>query len=112
MKRLYNGLLQPIAIPLTRILARLLIRFDQWQDRNTDTYLTLVCNSRIFVKSQGSAELRCPECEGDLKEETCVRCNRRYDSRDGMLFLLPSDLASISSQYRPDVASTLPAEHL
>ena len=112
IKWLYNGPLRPVAIPLTRALARALIRFDVLQDRKTDTYITLVCDGREFKKADTGGALRCPACEGAIASDTCTRCGATYDRRDGMLFLLPPELAHIASQYSPEAFKNLPSEHL
>lgn len=112
MKLLYNRILSPLAIPLTRAIAKAIVRFDATQDRSTDTYLTLLCESRLFKRASSDAKLRCPACGGNLSGQTCTACGATYERKDGMLFLLPSELAQVAMQYRPEVAASIPSEHL
>src|SRR5262245_20355364 len=113
LKRLFLGPLRPLALPLTKALARLLVRFDEFQDRAKDAYVSYVGRSRTFNRSVEMSYLACPACGGTLDTRAaCVKCGMEYVRRDGLLFLLAQELDHIRTGYQAAVAATLEKELL
>lgn len=113
LKRLFLTKLRWLAFPLTADVARLLIRYDQHQDRSRDSFITYICKSRNFVPAQAENYLRCPDCQEELNQANqCTACRRVYSSTDGMLFLLPEELADLQQGYNYEVSSQIAGEHL
>lgn len=113
LKRWFLGALRPFVLPMTKRLAQLLIVFDAYQDRSTDTFVVLLARSRRFRANPNELDLLCARCRNPLNvEDQCEACGIRFPRKDGMLFLLPNDLRHIEEEYRSDVAATLPSEHL
>ena len=111
LKKLFLGVLSPIAIPLTRTVARLLIRFDAGEDRSTDTFITFLCESATARAKEGNVFV-CPRCGGAIGENRCASCGTTFPSSDGMLFLLPPEFESVATEYRPEAGKGMPTEHL
>ena len=113
LKRLFLTKMRWLAFPLSADIAKLLIRFDQHQDRSTDAFISYVCKSRNYLPGQHGNYLRCPECQRELDSiNRCAVCGKAYSSTDGMLFLLPQRLADLQEGYDSQLAAQLPAEHL
>jgi len=113
LKHLFLTKLRWLALPLSADIAKLLIRYDQYQDRSTDTFVSYVCKSRNYVPAQDGSYLQCPDCEQELDAAIrCPACGKAYSSTDGMLFLLPKELKDLQQGYNHQVAAQLPAEHL
>lgn len=113
LKRIFLGPLRPLILPLTRGLARLLVRFDESQDRAKDAYVSYVGRSRTFSRSGGDGYLMCPTCRQSLDaRHACVKCGVEYVQDDGLLFLLPRELEHIRTGYQAAVARTLEKELL
>lgn len=113
LKRLFLTRLRWLALPLTANMARLLIRYDQHQDRSRDSFISYVCKSRNYVPARRDAYLLCPKCQVELTEANlCTACGKEYSSTDGMLFLLPEELADLQQGYNYEVSSQTPGEHL
>jgi hypothetical protein len=101
------------ALPLTRVMAELLIRYDQHQDRSQDVYVSFVCKSRFAFGRPLENYLNCPRCDAKLTEsDRCQGCGKQYESQDHMLFLLPQEIEDIETGYDPNLARLTPAEHL
>jgi uncharacterized protein YbaR (Trm112 family) len=102
-----------LVLPLTANLAKLLIRYDQHQDRSTDSFISYVCKSQNYVPLRAGNYLACPNCRGELSQTNqCTVCSREYSYTDGMLFLLPEELADLQQQYNFEVSRHTPKEHL
>ena len=113
LKRWFLGPLRPFVLPITKRLAELLILFDAYQDRSTDTFVVFLARSREFRPNPNELDLICARCWNPLNVEgQCEVCGIRFPRKDGMLFLLPNELRHIEEEYRSDVAATLPSEHL
>jgi hypothetical protein len=113
LKRLFLGSLRPLVLPLTKTVARLLLRFDEFQDRSRDAYVSYVGRSRAFSRSGQSGHLVCPACRGSLDtRDACVKCGAEYVRGDGLLFLLPPDMDHIRTGYQTTLAATLEKELL
>ena len=116
--RLLKGLflsrrLRGLILPLTVRLAKLLIRFDQFQDRTTDSFISYIGKSRNYRPARPGNYLACPDCRIELSETNrCTECDRKYSSTDGMLFLLPKELPDLQPEYSVKMASQIPKEHL
>jgi hypothetical protein len=99
--------------PLTTSVARLLIRYDEYQDRSTDSFVSYVCKSKNFVASNAQTFLVCPNCQSGLTEDIqCARCGKKFSHTDGMLFLLPKELDDLQREYDATVTAEIPKEHL
>lgn len=114
IKRLCNGPLRPLTHGLIATLAQLIIRYDQWQDRAKDVYVSYVCSQPGFERSPVAEYLLCPVCREPLSAAyACPACARQYPVKDGILFLLePALLERISGEYSVWAAQHLTPEHL
>ncbi len=104
--------LRRLILPLTAKLAELLVYVDQYQDRDKDTYISYICESRSAVTVSRTSFLICPECKEKLENDECKRCAKKYSTIDGMLFLLPDKLEFIQQGYNPFIADATLDEHL
>jgi len=117
LKGLFVGPLRSVVQPLTTRLANLLLRFDEHQDRNTDTFIFFKC---VGTKRAGAAlpethsqpSFICPRCSSELVGVACVACGTRFPEADGMLFLLPAQFAQVYEDYVHGRRASLPAAHL
>jgi predicted RNA-binding Zn-ribbon protein involved in translation (DUF1610 family) len=114
LKRLFlSRYLRWLTIPLTTGIARMLIRYDQFQDRSKDAYVSYVCESRDCSEARAEHYLVCPRCGGELSEtDRCQECRKQYSRRDQMLFLLPEEMEFIERTYDSETARLMPREHL
>lgn len=102
-----------LIIGLTSDVAKLLIRFDQYQDRTRDTFISYSCKSRNYVHDTLENPLACPDCGAALTlSNQCTGCARAYTYEDGMLFLLPQKLKDLQHEYSYEVSEQTPEEHL
>lgn len=102
-----------LTVPLTTGIARLLIRYDQFQDRSRDAYVSYVCNSRHASEARKTNFLACPRCGGELTEtDLCTGCRKQYSRIDQMLFLLPEEMEHVEREYDSERALLTPREHL
>ena len=102
-----------IIIPLTADVAKLLIRFDQDEDRARDTFISYSCKSRNYAPDTLENPLACPDCGAGLTPSNeCTACARAYTSQDGMLFLLAQELKDLQHEYSYEVSAQTPEEHL
>lgn len=102
-----------LTVPLTTGTARLLIRYDQFQDRSRDAYVSYVCDSRNPSQARTTNFLACPRCGGELTEtDRCTRCRKQYSRIDQMLFLLPAEMEHVEREYDSEKALLTPREHL
>jgi|KBSSwiStaDraftv2_1062776.scaffolds.fasta_scaffold27672_2 Methylase involved in ubiquinone/menaquinone biosynthesis len=108
-----SNYLRWLIIPLTADLAKLLIRYDQYQDRARDTFISYSCRSRNYVPTPLENPLACPECGAALTPSNqCAACAREYTYDDGMLFLLPQGMKDIQRDYSYELSARTPEEHL
>jgi len=113
LKQLFLTKLRWLALPLTADVAKQLIRYDQHQDRATDSFISYVCKSRNYVPAAAGNYLLCPDCRRELSETNrCADCGKQYSSTDGMLFLLREELADIQPGYSHELSLQIPKEHL
>lgn len=112
LKKILMGPLKPITMLLTKKVAELLIYFDSQRSRKKDVFISYCCESKNFNANLYSDMFVCPDCSNRLKDSYCMTCRRRYDSKSGMLFLLPKNLQSVCDTYDIDIAETIPPEHL
>jgi SAM-dependent methyltransferase len=110
VKRLLLGPLRSFALPLTRRLARNLIRYDATVPRDRDAYVLYVLASEEWSSTQGS--VICPTCRGSIETGSCMSCGRSYTELDGMLFVLPDELAHIQRDYDVVASVSRAAEQL
>ena len=98
---------------LTSDLVKLLIRFDQDQDRARDTFISYSCKSRNYVRDTRENPFVCPDCRAVLTPSSqCTACVREYTSDDGMLFLLSKEMKDLQDQYSYALSARTPEEHL
>jgi hypothetical protein len=113
LKGLFLTKLRWLALPLSTDVARLLIRYDQHLDRSNDSFISYMCKSRNYVRVCDDNFFLCPKCQTGLTESNlCANCGKAYSSTDGMLFLLPEELADLQQGYNHEVSSQTPREHL
>jgi ubiquinone/menaquinone biosynthesis C-methylase UbiE len=113
LKRIFLGPLHRVVLPLTKKLADLLIVFDAYQNRSTDTFVVFLVHSRKFSQAQTGQDLVCPRCRILLSpDQRCAECQTTYLSKDGMLFLLPQELGHIAEQYKGEISTSISAQHL
>lgn len=113
LKQLFLTKLRWLALPLTADVAKLLIRYDQHQDRSTDSFISYVCKSRNYVPAGEGNYLLCPDCRRELNSANrCIDCGKHYSSTDGMLFLLREELADLQQGYSHELSLQIPKEHL
>lgn len=113
LKQLFLTKLRWLALPLTSDVAKLLIRYDQHQDRSTDSFISYVCKSRNYVPAGDGNYLLCPDCRLALNDANrCADCGKQYSSTDGMLFLLREELADLQQGYSHELSLQIPKEHL
>jgi ubiquinone/menaquinone biosynthesis C-methylase UbiE len=98
---------------LTVKLAQALVEYDAFQDRRRDTFISFYVQPAAQPSRQDGAFLLCPDCRVPLAAaDRCGSCSRQYQRREGMLFLLPPELARVETEFHPEAASQLPAQHL
>lgn len=113
LKHLCLTKLRWLALPLTADVAKLLIRYDQHQDRSTDSFISYVCKSRNYVPAAPGNHLLCPNCRRQLDDtDRCLDCGKQFSSTDGMLFLLREELADLQQGYSHELSLQIPKEHL
>ena len=113
LKQLFLTKLRWLALPLTASVAKLLIRYDQHQDRSTDSFISYVCKSRNYVPNDSGNYLLCPDCRKELNAANrCSDCAAEFTSTDGMLFLLREELADLQQGYSHELSLQIPKEHL
>jgi ubiquinone/menaquinone biosynthesis C-methylase UbiE len=113
LKRLFLTKLRWLALPLSADIAKLLIRYDQHQDRSTDAFISYMCKSQNYAPARDGNYLACPNCQEELSQANqCTACGKEYSYTDGMLFLLPEKLADLQQGYSHEVSSQIPGEHL
>jgi ubiquinone/menaquinone biosynthesis C-methylase UbiE len=113
MKNLFLTKLRWLALPLSRDVAKLLIRYDQHQDRSTDSFISYLCTSKNYVAARAGSYLLCADCQQQLNEANrCERCGKEYSYTDGMLFLLPESLKDLQQGYNYELSLQTPKEHL
>jgi hypothetical protein len=108
-----NKYLRRVTVPLTTGIAKMLIRYDQFQDRSRDAYVSYVCASRHATETSSENYLLCPRCGGEItRADRCKGCEKQYSRMDDMLFLLPEEMEYVEKDYDPDKARLTPKEHL
>jgi ubiquinone/menaquinone biosynthesis C-methylase UbiE len=113
MKQLFLTKLRWLALPLSADLAKLLIRYDQHQDRSTDSFISYLCTSKNYVAAETGNYLVCADCQQQLSEANgCEPCGKEYSYTDGMLFLLPESLKDLQQGYNYELSQQTPKEHL
>jgi ubiquinone/menaquinone biosynthesis C-methylase UbiE len=110
VKRLLLGPLRMLALPLTRRIARDLIRYDATLSRERDVYVLYVLVSEGWTSSDGS--MICPTCKEPVDAGSCIACGRSYTELDSMLFVLPDELAHIERDYDVAASAARAAEQL
>src|SRR5206468_2848340 len=71
LKRVFLGPLGWLAIPLTTRLAKLLLRFDEQQDRDTDSFVFFKCAGDVRDSRDRELRLSCPRCSSVLVDTKC-----------------------------------------
>jgi ubiquinone/menaquinone biosynthesis C-methylase UbiE len=113
VKGLFLSKLRWLVLPLTENIAKLLIRYDQYQDRSTDSFISYLCESKTFQQSLDENCLSCANCRGALNQSNeCEKCGRQYTAVDGMLFLLPKELSDLQHEYSFEMSAHTLKEHL
>lgn len=108
-----NKYMRWLTIPLTTGIARMLIQYDQFQDRSRDVIVSYLCESRQPLQPRAKNYLMCPRCGGELTEtDRCKGCQKQYPRKDQMLFLLPEEMDYVEKEYNPEAAMLIPNEHL
>lgn len=112
-KKILNTVLRPLTSFLTYQMATALMDYDAILPREKDTFISWLVKSKLVADGHLAEEvtLVCPNCRESLKVKRCGTCKTEFEEKDGMLFLLPNDLASEIS-YIPGGAEILGKEHL
>lgn len=112
-KKVLNGIFRPITKLLSFYVAKLLIEYDAVQPRDKDTFIIWIVKSKLIRNKSftGNNLFVCPDCFNIMQDHRCNNCNRVYEEKDGMLFLLPESLSKEVS-YFPELANSLGKEHL
>ncbi len=112
-KRLMNTLFGPITRFFTYHIAKALIEYDAISTRDKDTFICWLVRSKKIKGNciPNHVKLVCPDCRGLLQDNKCFRCNKTFEEKDDMLFLLPKELAEEIS-YSGNQPNLLREEHL
>lgn len=112
-KRVMNSLFGPITKLFTYHIAKTLIEYDAILPRDRDTFICWLVKSKTIGEEfrSGDVNLVCPDCRELLQDNKCHRCDRTFEEKDGMLFLLPKELAEEIS-YSDNQPNLLREEHL
>lgn len=112
-KRVMNSLFGPITKLFTYHIAKTLIEYDAILPRDRDTFICWLVKSKAIGEDfrSGDVNLVCPDCRELLQDNKCHRCDRTFEEKDGMLFLLPKELAEEIS-YSDNQPNSLREEHL
>jgi hypothetical protein len=110
LKRLFLGPLRSLAVRMTIKLASLLIRFDAYQDRESDVAVFFSCRSKVFSRTTNGRDLICPRCRACSTPSIDARnVGRSFSSRRGCCF---SCRMSWITLVWNTVARGLPPSHL
>jgi ubiquinone/menaquinone biosynthesis C-methylase UbiE len=108
-----SNTMRRLTLPLTTGIAKLLIRYDQFQDRSRDAYISYICASRHASDPSPESYLLCPRCGGEITADDCCRkCKKHFSRMDDMLFVLPEEMEYVETGYDPSTARLTPKEHL
>lgn len=112
-KLLTNKLFWPITKSITYFMAKILIEYDALLPRNKDAFIHWVVKSKSISNKCLPKEIvfACPDCHAILEGNKCNVCNKMFNEYDGMLFLLPKELAS-EIVYTQSKENFLNREHL
>lgn len=112
-KRVMNGVLAPLTKKITYHLAKALIEYDAILPRDRDVFVCWALESRRVQQNfvGDRVKLVCPDCLRRLQENQCHHCQRSFEEKEEMLFLLPKDLAQDIS-FRTERENILGEEHL
>jgi len=112
-KRLALGPFRSVSLASTRALAKLLILFDAAQDRGRDAFVEFICDGHPSSEVR-AAQFVCPSCGTGLgsRPTSCAECGATFPTRDGLLFVLPTELREVLEEYSSEAAASMPREHL
>lgn len=112
-KKVMNSLFNPITKLFTYHIAKTLIEYDSILPRDRDTFICWLVKSKAIGEDciPGHVKLVCPDCRELLQDNKCHRCDRIFEEKDEMLFLLPKEIAEEIS-YSENQPKLLGEEHL
>ena len=112
-KQVMNKLIGPISRLLTYHIAKVLLQYDATLPRDKDTFICWLVRSKAITEEGASSDvtLVCPDCRGGLQGHKCQRCQRSFEEKAGMLFLLPKGLVD-EIAYSETQPNPLKEEHL
>ena len=112
-KKIFNTVLRPLTSFLAYQMAKLLIDYDAILPREKDSFISWLVKSKLVANGHliEGVTLVCPNCRVPLKEKWCDACKTEFEEQEGMLFLLPKEIASEIS-YIPSLKEILSSEHL
>ena len=112
-KKVMNGIFAFFTKKITYHLAKALIEYDAILPRDRDVFICWSLESKQLKQNTvgDGIELVCPDCLGRLQGNQCHYCQRSFEEKGGMLFLLPKDLAQ-DIFFRPERGNILGEEHL
>ena len=112
-KRVMKGILLPITKRLSYHMAKALIEYDAILPRDRDVFICWALKSKRLRQNfiGGRVTLVCPDCFERLQGNQCHCCQRTFEEKEGMLFLLPKELAEEIS-FNQEKANVLGEEHL
>jgi len=112
-KWVMNGVFAPLTKRITYYMAKALIEYDAILPRDRDVFICWSVESKQ-VKQNSIGDrigLVCPDCCEWLQGNRCQHCQRTFEEKDGMMFLLPKKLTEEIS-FKQDKADILGKEHL
>lgn len=112
-KKILVGLFWPITKIMTYHMAKALIEYDAILPRDKDSFIFWLVKSKRIEEGRlpNRVNLVCPDCSESLQGYKCMKCGTIFEEKDGMLFLLPKELAAEIS-YHQSVGDILGKEHL
>jgi hypothetical protein len=112
-KKVMNGIFALLTKKITYYMAKALIEYDAILPRDRDVFICWALESRQLKEDfvRNGVALICPDCHEQLQGIQCRRCHRSFEEKEGMLFLLPKELAQEIS-FREEKADLLGEEHL
>ena len=112
-KRVMNGIFASITKRITYHMAKALIEYDSILPRDRDVFISWSLESKQVKQNfiRGQIGLVCPDCREQVQGNQCTRCQRSFEEKGGMLFLLPKELAKEIS-FNQENADVLGGEHL
>jgi len=94
-------------------MAKVLIEYDAFLQRDKDTFLCWFAKSKEVEDNRSHDHIGfvCPDCRKPLRDKKCDSCKNTFKEIDEMLFLLPKHLKA-EVNYSSAASGALDKEHL